>query len=90
MRVSSDQSQLLSPPLTLYYLGVWVGRQFLRRSYVVHDHAGKTMYVARGADCGSTVVAIDGTIPDNVTGKCAREEPEADQPPPAAPGSVPS
>lgn len=48
------------------------------------------MYVARGADCGSTVVAIDGTIPDNVTGKCAREEPEADQPPPAAPGSVPA
>ncbi|EFY97922.1 peptidase A1family protein [Metarhizium robertsii] len=69
---------------------IWAGRQFLRRSYVVHDHAGKTMYVARGADCGSTVVAIDGTMPDNVTGKCAREEPEADQPPPAAPGSVPA
>ncbi|EGX88264.1 candidapepsin-4 precursor [Cordyceps militaris CM01] len=67
---------------------VWAGRQFLRRSYVIHDHEGQTMYVARGADCGSSVVAIDGAMPDGITGTCQREEAEAVEVPPKAPGAT--
>lgn len=46
------------------------------------------MYVARGADCGSSVVAIDGAMPDGITGTCQREEAEAVEVPPKAPGAT--
>ena len=46
------------------------------------------MYIARGADCGSTIVAIDGTMPDNVVGSCADEKLEPDQEAPLAPAAI--
>ncbi|KAG8408308.1 hypothetical protein J3459_017913 [Metarhizium acridum] len=56
---------------------LWTGGHFLRRSTVVYDPDNASMYVARGADCGSSLVAIDGKMPDNVVGKCNAEVPDS-------------
>ncbi|KAM3425898.1 hypothetical protein NHJ13734_009828 [Beauveria thailandica] len=58
-----------------------IGGHFLRRSLVVYDPDDSSIYVGRGADCGSSVVAIDGKMPtDAVKGKCSEEPATAEQP----------
>ncbi|KAK2616789.1 hypothetical protein QQS21_000166 [Conoideocrella luteorostrata] len=56
----------------------WIGGHFLRRSLVVFDPDKSNLHIARGADCGSTVVAMGDTIPEDVVGKCEQGTPEID------------
>lgn len=63
--------------LVLHHADLWIGGHFLRRALVVYDPDNSNMYVARGADCGSSLVAIDGNMPtDVVLGKCPEEAPD--------------
>ncbi|KHN93955.1 Peptidase aspartic [Metarhizium album ARSEF 1941] len=59
---------------------VWLGTHFLRRSFVVYDPIDRNIYIAAAADCGSNLVAINGAMPDDVTGDCAPEAQEIDPP----------
>lgn len=51
---------------------------------VVYNPENASMHVARGADCGSSLIAIEGKMPDDVVGKCNAEAPNspAGGPPP--------
>lgn len=49
----------------------------MRRSMVIYDPENASMYVARGADCGSSLVAIEGKMPDGVVGMCNTEAPDS-------------
>ncbi|KAK2598056.1 hypothetical protein QQS21_005833 [Conoideocrella luteorostrata] len=69
---------------------LWTGVQFLRRSYVVFDPDNKNLFVAKGADCGSNLVAIDSNIPTDAIGKCSEEVLEIDPPVDQAPGARPA
>jgi hypothetical protein len=69
----------------LHHLDLWVGVQYLRRSFVVYDPDQSSIFVARGADCGSNLVAIDGAMPEGVVGQCDAETPEVDPPAEDAP-----
>lgn len=68
-------------------LDLWIGGHFLRRPYVVYDPDNSNIYVARGADCGSNLVPINGTMSDGVIGKCDWETPTVDAPVDQAPTS---
>ncbi|OAA70605.1 candidapepsin-4 precursor [Cordyceps fumosorosea ARSEF 2679] len=58
-----------------------IGGHFLRRLLVVYDPDASCVYVARGADCGMSIVAIDGKMPtDAVKGKCNEQPVAAEQP----------
>lgn len=73
------------------FLDLWIGGHFLRRSLVVYDPDNSSIYIARGADCGSSLVAIDGNMPaDVVVGKCKEEAPDFDAPADKAPSTVPA
>ncbi|KAM3523871.1 hypothetical protein NHJ13051_004848 [Beauveria bassiana] len=73
-RVDSDKNCLLGIHKSRTSADLWVGGYFLRRSFVLFDWDDNSMYIARGADCGTTVVAIDGKMPtDAVKGKCSEE-----------------
>ncbi|KAK2593675.1 hypothetical protein QQS21_008618 [Conoideocrella luteorostrata] len=69
---------------------LWIGGHFLRRSLVIYDPDQDSVYVARGADCGSTMVAMDETIPKDLMGKCKEEIPELDPPAEKAAGYISS
>ncbi|KJK76295.1 hypothetical protein H634G_08355 [Metarhizium anisopliae BRIP 53293] len=69
---------------------LWIGGHFLRRALVVYDPDNKNVYVARGADCGSNLVAIDGKMPDNaVIGECKEEAPVSNAPTDEPPNTQP-
>ncbi|KID84321.1 secreted aspartic proteinase [Metarhizium guizhouense ARSEF 977] len=69
---------------------LWIGGHFLRRSLVVYDPDNKNVYVARGADCGSNLVAIDGKMPDDaVIGECKEEAPDSNAPTDEPPNTTP-
>ncbi|KAM0664290.1 hypothetical protein ACQRIU_006873 [Beauveria bassiana] len=73
-KVDSDKNCLLAIEKRRTPADLWIGGHFLRRSFVLFDWDDNSMYIARGADCGTTVVAIDGKMPtDAVKGKCSEE-----------------
>jgi hypothetical protein len=59
-----------------------VGTQFLSHSFVVFDPDHCSVSIARGADCGSNIVAIDGVLPANIRGSCEEKPPKTDSPAP--------
>ncbi|EGX92128.1 candidapepsin-4 precursor [Cordyceps militaris CM01] len=68
---------------------LWIGGHFLRRSLVVYDPDDSCIYVARGADCGTSLVAIDGKMPAAaVKGKCSEEAVVAEKPDAGAAASI--
>ncbi|KAM3539400.1 hypothetical protein ARSEF1564_007692 [Beauveria bassiana] len=73
-KVDSDKNCILALQKSASESDLWIGGHFLRRSFVLFDPDDKSVYVARGADCGSSIVAIDGKMPtDAVKGKCSEE-----------------
>ncbi|KAM3449599.1 hypothetical protein MY3296_006819 [Beauveria thailandica] len=80
-KVDSDKNCVIGIQNTRVSADLWIGGHFLRRSLVVYDPDDSCIYVGRGADCGSSVVAIDGKMPtDAVKGKCSEEPATAEQP----------
>lgn len=79
--------------------GIWIGGHFLRRSFVVFDPDEKALHIARGADCGSTMMPINGPLSDEIVGKCedadmekdlaAQHAPESSSPPRTEPKLMP-
>ncbi|KAK2592408.1 hypothetical protein QQS21_009891 [Conoideocrella luteorostrata] len=59
---------------------LWIGGHFLRRSLVVFDPDESSIWIARGADCGSSAVAIDDKVPSNVLGRCKNDGSETKPP----------
>ncbi|KAF5128670.1 hypothetical protein E5D57_009614 [Metarhizium anisopliae] len=69
---------------------LWIGGHFLRRALVVYDPDNKNVYVARGADCGWNLVAINGKMPDDaVIGECKEEAPDSNAPTDEPPNTTP-
>ncbi|KAM3436030.1 hypothetical protein MY4824_004508 [Beauveria thailandica] len=80
-KVDGDKNCVIAIQNSPVSADLWIGGHFLRRSLVVYDPDDSCIYVGRGANCGSSVVAIDGKMPtDVVKGKCSEEPATAEQP----------
>ncbi|KAF1730512.1 putative aspartic-type endopeptidase opsB [Beauveria bassiana] len=88
-KVDSGKNCILAIRKSRVPSDLFIGGHFFRRSFVLHDPDDNSIYVGRGADCGSSVVAIDGKMPtDVIKGKCSEEPAAAEKPSASAMDSI--